>query len=247
MPNRILKESIHTSEDVNRMSDFQFRLWVSLLTYVDDYGRGDARPSIIKGTCFPLRDRITNKDIDAALRALAGIGCVGLYEVDGKPYLYFPTWESHQSIRNKKSRFPAPNAENSQLQAIESNCNQLQANVPVIQSESESESESNPKESAGKPRRFTPPTLEEVQAYCEERQNGIDPQRFLDFYEAKGWKVGNQAMKDWKACVRTWEGRDKDQPNKPQKKYTTDAEYDRSPASHERKIAEFLKTVQKGG
>lgn len=108
MPNRIIKESIHTSEDVNRMTDFQFRLWISLITYVDDYGRGDARPAIIKGACFPLRDRITNKDIDAALRDLAGIGCVGLYEVDGKPYLYFPTWESHQRIQTKKSRFPAP-------------------------------------------------------------------------------------------------------------------------------------------
>nr|DAO93909.1 MAG TPA: replisome organizer [Bacteriophage sp.] len=108
MPNRIIKESIHTSEDVNRMTDFQFRLWISLITYVDDYGRGDARPAIIKGACFPLRDRITNKDIDAALRDLAGIGCVSLYEVDGKPYLYFPTWESHQRIQTKKSRFPAP-------------------------------------------------------------------------------------------------------------------------------------------
>ncbi len=108
MPNRIIKESIHTSEDVNRMTDFQFRLWISLITYVDDYGRGDARPAIIKGSCFPLRDRITNKDIDAALRDLAGIGCVSLYEVDGKPYLYFPTWESHQRIQTKKSRFPAP-------------------------------------------------------------------------------------------------------------------------------------------
>ena len=88
MPNRIIKESIHTSEDVNMMTDFQFRLWVSLITYVDDFGRGDARPAIIKGSCFPLRDRITNKDIEAALRALAGIGCVSLYEVDGKPYLW---------------------------------------------------------------------------------------------------------------------------------------------------------------
>ena len=108
MPNRIIKESIHTSEDVNRMSDFQFRLWVSLITYVDDFGRGDARPAVIKGTCFPLRDRIALKDIDAALKALAGIGCVGLYEVDGKPYLYFPTWESHQRIQSKKSKYPAP-------------------------------------------------------------------------------------------------------------------------------------------
>lgn len=121
MPNRIIKESIHTSEDVNRMTDFQFRLWVSLITYVDDFGRGDARPAIIKGSCFPLRDRITNKDIEAALRALAGIGCVSLYEVDGKPYLYFPTWESHQTVRNQKSKYPAP-AEGQQLQAIESEC-----------------------------------------------------------------------------------------------------------------------------
>ena len=108
MPNRIIKESIHSSEDVNKMTDFQFRLWISLITYVDDFGRGDARPAIIKGSCFPLRDRITVTDIDAALRALAGIGCVGLYKVDGKPYLYFPTWESHQRIQTKKSRFPAP-------------------------------------------------------------------------------------------------------------------------------------------
>ena len=146
MPNRLIKDSIRFSEKVNSLSDFQFRLWVSLITYVDDYGRGDARPAVIKGTCFPLRDRITNKDIDAALNALAGAGCVGLYKVDGKPYLYFPNWQSHQNIRNKKSRFPAPeNATCSQLQTIANNCEQLHANVPVIQSESESESESNPK------------------------------------------------------------------------------------------------------
>lgn len=138
MPNRIIKDSIRLSEKINSLTDFQFRLWVSLITYVDDYGRGDARPAVIKGTCFPLRDRVTLKDIDAALQSLAGAGCVGLYTVDGKPYLYFPRWESHQVIRNKKSKFPAPNGGS---QAIEFNCNQSSANVSVIQSESESESE----------------------------------------------------------------------------------------------------------
>lgn len=53
--------------------------------------------------------------------------------------------------------------------------------------------------------RFTPPTLEEVQKYCKERQNNVDPQRFVDFYESKGWMVGKNKMKSWKACVRTWE------------------------------------------
>ncbi len=206
MPNRIIKESIHTSEDVNMMTDFQFRLWVSLITYVDDFGRGDARPAIIKGSCFPLRDRITNKDIEAALRALAGIGCVSLYEVDGKPYLYFPTWESHQTVRNQKSKYPAP-AEGQQLQAIESNCKQLKANAPVIQSESESNP--NPKEGV-RAARFTPPTVDEVREYCRERGNSVDAERFVDFYTAKGWKVGKSPMKDWKAAVRTWEKGDGD-------------------------------------
>lgn len=59
------------------------------------------------------------------------------------------------------------------------------------------------------PKRFKKPSIEEIAAYCEERKNGINAQRFYDFYESKGWKVGNQPMKDWKACVRTWEQRDR--------------------------------------
>lgn len=57
-------------------------------------------------------------------------------------------------------------------------------------------------------KRFSPPTVEEVTAYCKERKNRIDAQQFIDFYASKGWKVGNTPMKDWKACVRTWEHRD---------------------------------------
>ena len=53
--------------------------------------------------------------------------------------------------------------------------------------------------------RFSPPTLEEVKAYCQERGNRVDAERFVDFYASKGWRVGNQPMKDWKAAVRTWE------------------------------------------
>lgn len=53
--------------------------------------------------------------------------------------------------------------------------------------------------------RFTPPSLEEVKAYCEERQNGVDPQTFIDFYTAKDWMIGKNRMRDWKAAVRTWE------------------------------------------
>lgn len=59
-----------------------------------------------------------------------------------------------------------------------------------------------------KTKRFKPPTIEEVQAYCKERKNNVDAQRFVDFYEAKGWMLGKNKMKDWKAAVRTWERND---------------------------------------
>lgn len=62
-------------------------------------------------------------------------------------------------------------------------------------------------EKADKPKRnrFIPPTVEEVEVYCFERNNGIDAQAFVDFYCSKGWMVGKNKMKDWKAAVRTWE------------------------------------------
>ena len=66
------------------------------------------------------------------------------------------------------------------------------------------------KSDAGR-KKFTIPTPEEVQAYCDERKNGILGQQFCDFYSAKGWKIGKEPMKDWKAAVRTWEMRRKDQ------------------------------------
>lgn len=67
-------------------------------------------------------------------------------------------------------------------------------------------------------KRFTAPSVNEVRDYCNERGNKVDAQSFVDFYESKGWKVGNQSMKDWKAAVRTWERRKKD--DKPAEKKT---------------------------
>lgn len=61
--------------------------------------------------------------------------------------------------------------------------------------------------------RFTPPTIEEVRAYCQERGSGIDADSFVDYYQARGWKLGKgQIMKDWRAAVRTWERREKKNP-----------------------------------
>ena len=86
-----------------------------------------------------------------------------------------------------------------------------------------------------KSKRFAKPTLDEVQTYCQERQNNVDPESFVDFYESKGWKVGNQPMKDWKAAVRTWERRD----NNRQRYKTRDERLREDDARRERMCKEY--------
>lgn len=74
--------------------------------------------------------------------------------------------------------------------------------------------------------RFVKPTVDEIKAYCVTRNNSINPERFFDYYEANGWKVGKNPMKDWKACVRTWENREQTEAPKKKKEQYTDEEYE---------------------
>lgn len=134
MPNRIIKDSIRTSRTVNAMTDFQFRVWVYLITYVDDYGRGSADPELIKGFVFPRRKRLSESDIEKTLAELAGMGCISLYDVDGESYFYFPNWGAHQRIQTKKSKYPAPDCDNSRLLTVSHGDSR-----PESESESESE------------------------------------------------------------------------------------------------------------
>ena len=65
---------------------------------------------------------------------------------------------------------------------------------------------------------FVKPTVEEIDAYCAERKNGLSGQAIFDHYEANGWMVGRVKMKDWKAAVRTWERKEKEKPAPPPRK-----------------------------
>ena len=89
------------------------------------------------------------------------------------------------------------------------------------------------RENREKKPRFSPPSLSEIKAYCQERVRdghpAVNPEKFRDYYEANGWKVGKNPMKDWKAAVRNWEQREKDsqKPEKPpdRNKYTPKGDY----------------------
>lgn len=65
--------------------------------------------------------------------------------------------------------------------------------------------EKNEKKGTNTTVRFTPPEIETIREYCSGRNNSVDPQTFYDFYASKGWMIGKNKMKDWKAAVRTWE------------------------------------------
>ncbi|MDE7355520.1 MAG: DUF4373 domain-containing protein [Rikenellaceae bacterium] len=62
-----------------------------------------------------------------------------------------------------------------------------------------------PSDGERRAKRFVPPTIEEVAAYCAERKNSVSPAKFINYYISNGWRVGKNPMKDWKAAVRTWE------------------------------------------
>lgn len=141
MPNRILKESICYSDSIDGLSWFEEVLFYRLIVNCDDYGRFDGRPAVIKSRLFPLRDNVTVKAVEAAMNKLVNAELVVLYVFEGKPYLHLPTWDKHQQVRAKRSKYPSPDEICNHLISDDIKCNHVIADVPVIQSESLSESE----------------------------------------------------------------------------------------------------------
>ena len=195
MPNRIIKESICTSENIDQLTGGAEIAFYRLMVNCDDYGRMDARPKILKSRLFPLKE-MTDQDIADYLDELVRADLITVYEVDGKPYLQMKTWDKHQQVRAKKSKYPSPS---------EITCNQMQSDADKCpRNPIQSESESNPNDEKPQ-KRFIPPTLEDVTAYMKEIGCDIDPQYFLDYQEARNWILSNgKKAKDWKAVIRTW-------------------------------------------
>ena len=239
MPNRIILESICTSENVDQLTLFQETFFVRLMVNCDDFGRMDARSKILASRLYPLKD-IKTGQIEEALKALVSADLIILYEVDGKPYLQMKTWEKHQQVRAKKSKYPSPD---------EGTCNQMISNdikCPrnPIQSNTESESNTNSKPQ----KQCTPPSVDDVRQYCAERGNGIDAEYFVAYYENRDWKLTNgKKMKDWRLAVVTWERNNFSKPQAQQKTVTAQ-QYSQRDYGNEQDEAmqRMLKQMQEG-
>ena len=128
MPNRILKESVTTSCEIDSLTAEEERFFYRLIVVCDDYGRVEAHPSILRAKCFPLKiDQVKDKDINKWLQSLIDVGLIMVYEVNSKQYLQMMTWQKHQQRRAKHSKYPSPEIG---TEWDDINCNQLQSNVP---------------------------------------------------------------------------------------------------------------------
>lgn len=128
MPTRFIKESCRSSKNLDKLTDFEERLWWRLITTADDFGRFMACPELVRSACFPFKT-LPTKTIVAALHSLQTHDLIRLYSVDDRQYGEFAKWEKHQGKpRAKESKYPAffDTQENHML----ASAMHLHANVP---------------------------------------------------------------------------------------------------------------------
>jgi len=151
MPNRIIKESICCSEDINSLTPQEEVFFYRIMVNCDDYGELDARLPILKAKLYPLKP-MKSSDINRYLVKLASINLITLYENAGINYLKMTSWDKHQQIRAHRHKYPSISDEKSHLISVDINSNQMITNAPVIQSNPiQSNPNPNPYTEAEKP------------------------------------------------------------------------------------------------
>lgn len=165
----------------------------------------------------PKRIMLTTGTTVDDLKVLAAKGYVILFD---SGVLVITHWQKNNFIQKDRFHETTCLAEKAQIQTTDSKIYELlpsgnKLDTPCIRTVSDLEAQTRldktrveKKTRAPSSRRFTPPSVDEVAAYCRERRNAVDAQRFVDFYAASGWMRGKTPVKDWKACIRTWEKND---------------------------------------
>lgn len=132
--------------------------------------------------------------------------------------LDFRVFENWGGARKKSGRKPQKTRENNQLENQDENQLENQVGGQVVDKDIDTDIyinnilNNNNNIYKQENKRFSKPTLEQVKQYCIERNNNVDSERFVNYYESNGWKVGKSPMKDWKAAVRNWERSSFNQP-----------------------------------
>ena len=158
---------------------------------------------------------------DDDLRVLVSKGFVSL--LNDELVAYITDWSTNNQIR--KDRYQPSIYRNLLVKLGDGNQRSTQYRLGEDSLGKVSTGEENKATTPPRAKRFTPPTLAEVQSYVAERQSPVDPQGFIDFYESKGWLVGKTPMKDWKAACRNAEKWERWNRNDSRSKVKTTADY----------------------
>lgn len=203
MPNRFIKESCRSSRNLDRLTDFEERLFWRLITTADDYGRFMACPELVRASCFPYK-KVSVLAMTTALAHLRKHDLIQLYQVEGREYGYFLKWEKHQGKpRSLKSKYPEPL--DAFLKADASACSQMLADTPGgPNTEANTDTNLNSLKSKNQGKVSFPdgwkPELDEMEQW---RRLGINPS--VEFASFRDHALANdRRCKDWPAAWRNW-------------------------------------------
>jgi len=197
MPTRYLKSGVRDSESIDKLSPLAETLFYRLLVTVDDFGRFDARPAMIKANCFPIKESVTLNKCKDLVSELKEVGLIHVYESDGKQYLQMCKWDNKP--RAQESKFPTPEYNDIQLQLYTSVC-KPHTDVPLTVTETKTETKTD----------ITPEGVSQSvwQDFKNLRKAKKAPitQRVIDGMQEQadlaGWTL-EQAMSE--CCVRGWQ------------------------------------------
>lgn len=189
MPNRMLRPWVN-SDKVNSLSVHSERFFTRLIMVVDDYGCFYADARLLKANLFPLLlDTIREADLLRWLAECQKAGLIVIYESSSKKYLQIIDFR--QRLDRAKSKFPLP------VNGAQEVVNEI---PPEVEEEKEVEGKLN--------RAFAPPTKEEVILVMSDKLDDFtamgEGEKFFNYYESNGWKVGKNKMKNWKAAAANW-------------------------------------------
>jgi len=197
MPTRYLKSGVRDSESIDKLSPLAETLFYRLLVTVDDFGRFDARPAMIKANCFPIKESVTLNKCKDLLGELKESGLIHVYESDGKQYLQMCKWDNKP--RAQESKFPTP--EYNDIQVYASVC-KPHTDAPLTETETETKTETKTD--------ITPEGVSQSvwQDFKNLRKVKKAPitQRVIDYLQEQsdiaGWTL-EQTMSE--CCVRGWQ------------------------------------------
>lgn len=181
--NKILNDPV-----VQGLTHHQFRVYINLLCHASARNDRGCVGSIDE-TAFVLRETIEN--VSSCFIAFQERGLLVTSETDSETF-HIPQWSKKQYESDTSTDRVRRHREKKKRSKT----------VTVTAPDTDTDTEQIQKKNRG---RFTPPSIDQVRAYCQERGNQVDPERFVDHYTSNGWQVGKNKMKDWKAAVRTWE------------------------------------------